>query len=193
LGNRWGIQTKFFIIPVIASILIFGAIGLGLSSDAFAKGQGQPKVTICHVDQDTGEKKTITVSNKAVDKHKQKHGDEEGECAASTDCSPEYWKNNTDVWPVPYTPGDSFNFVFFDQGPNVTLLEALNLNGGGENALARQAVAALLDAARDMDFEPSEIQIRTSVSEAFESGNTEIINNIKNDLENAIIACETED
>ena len=113
--------------------------------------------------------------------------------AASTDCSLGYWKNHTDVWPVPYTPGDSFNFVFFDQGPNVTLLEALNLKGGGENALARQAVAALLDAARDMDFEPSEIQIRTSVSEAFESDEPEIINNLKNDLENAIIACETED
>jgi len=81
LGNRWGIQSKFFIIPVIASILIFGVIGFGLSSDAFAKGQGQPKVTICHVDQETGEEKTISISNKAVSKHLANHiGDHSGEC-----------------------------------------------------------------------------------------------------------------
>jgi len=76
-----GIKSKFFIIPVIASILIFGAIGLGLSSDAFAKGQGQPKVTICHVDQETGEEKTISISNKALSKHVANHiGDHSGEC-----------------------------------------------------------------------------------------------------------------
>jgi len=81
LGNRLGIKSKFFIIPVIASILIFGVIGFGLSSDAFAKGQGQPKVTICHVDQETGEEKTISISNKAVSKHLANHiGDHLGEC-----------------------------------------------------------------------------------------------------------------
>jgi len=62
------------VIPVIASILIFGSLGFGLSSDdAFAKGQGQPKVTICHVDQETGEEKTISISNKAVSKHLANH------------------------------------------------------------------------------------------------------------------------
>jgi len=75
---RWG----KFTVPVLASILILGAFTVGYSiDDAFAKGDGQPKVTICHVDQETGEKETITVSNKAVDKHKEKHGDELGECA----------------------------------------------------------------------------------------------------------------
>jgi len=81
-----GIQSKLFIIPVIASILILGVLVSSLSiDDAFAKGDGQPKVTICHVDQDTGEKKTITISNKAVDKHKEKHGDEEGPCVDELD------------------------------------------------------------------------------------------------------------
>ena len=68
--------------PVLASILILGAFTVGYSfDDAFAKGNGQPKVTICHVDQDTGEEKTITISNKAVDKHIANHiGDHLGEC-----------------------------------------------------------------------------------------------------------------
>jgi len=75
-----GMRSKFTV-PVLASILILGAFTVGYSfDDALAKGNGQPKVTICHVDQETGEKETITVSNKAVDKHKEKHGDELGEC-----------------------------------------------------------------------------------------------------------------
>jgi len=40
MGNRWGIQSKFFIIPVIASILILG--GFGLSQDAFAPHSPSP-------------------------------------------------------------------------------------------------------------------------------------------------------
>jgi len=75
---RWG----KFTVPVLASILILGAFTVGYSfDDAFAKGNGQPKVTICHVDQETGEEKTITISNKAVSKHLANHiGDHSGEC-----------------------------------------------------------------------------------------------------------------
>jgi len=40
LGNRWGIQSKFFIIPAIASILILG--GFGLSQDAFSLHKPSP-------------------------------------------------------------------------------------------------------------------------------------------------------
>ena len=71
-----------FTVPVLASILILGAFTVGYSiDDAFAKGNGQPKVTICHVDQETGEEKTITISNKAVSKHLANHlGDHLGEC-----------------------------------------------------------------------------------------------------------------
>jgi len=71
-----------FTVPVLASILILGAFTVGYSiDDAFAKGNGQPKVTICHVDQETGEEKTISISNKAVSKHLANHiGDHSGEC-----------------------------------------------------------------------------------------------------------------
>ena len=75
-------MKSIWMTPVLASILILGAFTVGYSfDDAFAKGNGQPKVTICHVDQDTGEEKTITISNKAVDKHIANHiGDHLGEC-----------------------------------------------------------------------------------------------------------------
>ena len=71
-----------FTVPVLASILILGAFTVGYSiDDAFAKGDGKPKVTICHVDQETGEEKTISISNKAVSKHIANHiGDHLGEC-----------------------------------------------------------------------------------------------------------------
>jgi len=57
--------------------------GIAFSQSALAKGDnnGQPKVTICHVDQETGEEKTISISNKALSKHLANHiGDHSGEC-----------------------------------------------------------------------------------------------------------------
>ncbi len=76
-------------------------------------------------------------------------------------CTPGYWKNNAINWGasawVGYAPGDSFETVF---GVDVTLraggrrtvdaptlLQALSATGGGINALARHAVAALLNIA----------------------------------------------
>ena len=76
-------------------------------------------------------------------------------------CTPGYWKNNAKNWDhsawVGYLPEDSFETVFGvnvtlnDNGkktyPTPTLLQALDANGGGINALARHAVAALLNIA----------------------------------------------
>jgi hypothetical protein len=72
-------------------------------------------------------------------------------------CTPGFWKQDQhfDSW-VGFAPGDSFETVFGvdvtlrsgGQGTvdDPTLLDALNANGGGVNALARHAVAALLNA-----------------------------------------------
>jgi hypothetical protein len=76
-------------------------------------------------------------------------------------CTPGYWKNNAKNWEhsawVGYFPSDSFETVFSvnvtlrgarrTTYPTPTLLEALDANGGGINALARHAVAALLNIA----------------------------------------------
>ena len=108
--------------------------------------------------------------------------------AASTDCSLGYWKNHEDVWPAPYIPDTDYLDVF-DQStldPDVTLLQALKLKGGGENALARQSVAALLDAARNDGFSLDVNYVTQITNAAYNGGDIE---NTKNELENAIILC----
>ena len=71
--------TAIFGIAVLAAILLGG---LTFSQIAFANGNnGQEKVTICHVDQETGEEFTITVGAPAVPKHLANHqGDHLGPC-----------------------------------------------------------------------------------------------------------------
>ena len=80
-------------------------------------------------------------------------------------CTPGYWKQSQhfDSWTAPYDPTDSFNATF---GVNVTLsggttlLGALQSGGGGINALARHATAALLNAASpgvDSDFTTAQV------------------------------------
>jgi hypothetical protein len=76
-------------------------------------------------------------------------------------CTLGYWKNHTNRWSC-YSPGTLYGAVFGNncvEGtvgcPNdgipasiesLTLLQALEMGGGGEKALARQSVAALLNA-----------------------------------------------
>ena len=72
-------------------------------------------------------------------------------------CSPGFWrqKHHFNVWPNGYDPDDLFSDYFKEitvgAGPNritnPTLIETLKATGGGVSALARHAVAALLNAA----------------------------------------------
>lgn len=64
-------------------------------------------------------------------------------------CTPGYWKNHLDSWPTGYQPDKTFVGVFgveVPDHPDLTLEDAVNLKGGKGNALARHAVAALLNA-----------------------------------------------
>jgi hypothetical protein len=81
-------------------------------------------------------------------------------------CTPGFWKNNADkkhavAWvPTGYSPSDKFSDVFgvvitVRAGgrrtiTDPTLLQALKATGGGVDALARHAVAALLNAAHPL-------------------------------------------
>jgi hypothetical protein len=64
-------------------------------------------------------------------------------------CTPGFWRQpqHLDSW-TGYTPGDDFDTVFgtdyFD--PDITLLDAAWLGGGGVKKLARHGTAALLNA-----------------------------------------------
>jgi hypothetical protein len=99
-------------------------------------------------------------------------------------CTPGFWKNHPEEWPARFDPEDEFDEVFgvvIADDPDLTLGEALELGGGGENALARHAVAALLNAASgDVDFEFTVAEVINKVQEAIETGNIE---EVKNELE----------
>ena len=64
-----------------------------------------------------------------------------------TGCTPGYWRNHADRW-VGVSPGDDFDTTFGVDlfNPDITLGAAIALGGGGINALARHATAALLNA-----------------------------------------------
>jgi hypothetical protein len=62
-------------------------------------------------------------------------------------CTPGYWRNHADRW-FGVAPTDDFDTIFGVDlfQPNVTLGWAIWATGGGNNALARHATAALLNA-----------------------------------------------
>jgi len=63
-------------------------------------------------------------------------------------CTPGFFRNNLTSWPGGAEPGDDFDTTlmvdWFD--PDISLLDALVLKGGGLNALARHTAAAYLNA-----------------------------------------------
>ena len=95
-------------------------------------------------------------------------------------CTPGFWKNSVGSWPAGYLPGADFDATFGVNGfnPNISLLAALNLGGGGKEALARHAVAALLNSASDgVDYGMSTADVISAVQAAFASGDYESAKN----------------
>jgi hypothetical protein len=93
-------------------------------------------------------------------------------------CTPGYWKqeHHFDSWELtPYETGDSFDAAFgVTSTYDWTMLEALDANGGGENALARHAAAALLNASHpDVSYEYSTAEIIALVQGAYATGEYE--------------------
>jgi hypothetical protein len=102
-------------------------------------------------------------------------------------CTPGFWKNNAKNWGAVawygYTPGDWFDGVF-GCGPHITLLAALELKGGGENALIRHAVAALLNAESPwVAYATSSANIISSTCAALASGDKQIITDQKDEFD----------
>ena len=82
-------------------------------------------------------------------------------------CGPGFWKNHFDEWSATgYVPSDDFDVTFgvdiFD--PDITLEEALNAKGGGNNKVARHGTAALLNSVHpDIDYPLSEADVIAGV------------------------------
>lgn len=89
-------------------------------------------------------------------------------------CTPGYWKqrHHFDSW-VGYAPGDDFEAIFgVDANFGAeTLLEVLKQGGGGEKALGRHAVAALLNSATGgVSYEYSTVEVIALVQQAYNTG-----------------------
>lgn len=102
-------------------------------------------------------------------------------------CTPGYWKNHAgadshskggqkkpSAWEG-YSPGDDYDGTFgVTSSFGGTLIEALNRGGGGEIALGRHAVAALLNAAHSgVSYDLSEAEVKALVAAAYGSGDFE--------------------
>ena len=104
-------------------------------------------------------------------------------------CTPGYWRQSQhfDSW-VGYTTSQLFGPVFSVTpgfSPS-TLLNAVQLGGGGENALARHAVAAILNAANpDVNYAYSTAQIIAGVQNAYTTGDFETFKDLLDFANNA--------
>lgn len=100
---------------------------------------------------------------------------EEPECEFDEGCTLGYWKNHTDRWCDAYITCDLYGDIFEDASAelaDLTLLEVLNLGGGGIYNLGRQSVAALLNTcSSEVDFSYSDVEALISdVNDAFANG-----------------------
>jgi hypothetical protein len=96
-------------------------------------------------------------------------------------CTPGYWKQaqHFGSWTAPYAPATAFGSVFANAFPGKSLLQILETNSGGLNALGRHSVAALLNAASaDVDSGLSAQDVIDAFNAAFASGDYETQKNI---------------
>ena len=95
-------------------------------------------------------------------------------CQPLQGCTLGYWKNHTDRWCAEYSTSTLYGSVFSSAPAelrDLTLLQALNLGGGGIYNLARQSVAALLSAChKDVNYAITVKEIIAGVNKAFSSG-----------------------
>lgn len=86
-------------------------------------------------------------------------------------CTPGFWKNHLDVWPI---PTDTDFDTLFDRdafNPDITMSEAVDLKGGKLNALSRHAAAAYLNAVSSVvDFDLTVDEVVAAFQAAFDSG-----------------------
>jgi hypothetical protein len=94
-----------------------------------------------------------------------------GVFAAPEGCTPGYWKTHADAWAgTGYSPTDDFDTVFGVDAftPDITLMQAAWLGGGGANKLARHSVAALLNASdSEVNYPLTQAEVLASVQNAY--------------------------
>ncbi|MEH6586716.1 MAG: hypothetical protein V7720_09155, partial [Halioglobus sp.] len=112
--------------------------------------------------------------------------------------TPGFWKNNAEQWDAIAWPHLSQDQLLFEptqllstlfpalegsQQGGLSLEDALDLNGGGEKALIRHAVAAVLNAAQPLIPYPLTLaEVLNSVNEALQAGDKKTIEALKDEL-----------
>jgi len=95
------------------------------------------------------------------------------ECVVNEGCTPGFWRQSQHfVYWTGYAPTDLYETVFgVDATGNPTLLEAVWAGGGGENALLRHSVAALLNStSSSVDYAYTTAQVIAIVQNAYATG-----------------------
>ncbi len=100
-------------------------------------------------------------------------------------CSHGYWENvEKHPWPNSYKTDDKLSEHFGTYAPDLTLIEALKYSGSDwPSKLAREAVAALLNAASGMNYALSVDEVKSLVSSEFQYGNESSIEALHTKLE----------
>jgi hypothetical protein len=90
-------------------------------------------------------------------------------------CTPGFWKNHPAAFAgTGVMPSSSLSSVGFNVAPALTFQQALELNGGGLNALLRHAAAAYLNAASpSVNYPFTTAQVVSMTNSAIASGNYE--------------------
>ncbi len=103
-------------------------------------------------------------------------------------CTPGYWKNHTENWPVDATTA-LWDDYFSVGDPSWTLLEAVNMKGGKDKALVRHAAAAILNALHpDKNYPLSVAEIQALVNGAYGTQDWESVKNLLD--ENNNLGCD---
>jgi hypothetical protein len=97
--------------------------------------------------------------------------------ASGEGCAFEFWRTeeNLQLWPEGRPPTHSAGEYF----PELTYLDVLWLDGGGLNALGREAVAGILNAAHpEVEYGVTASQVRGAFMQAAASGEYESLKNV---------------
>ena len=97
-------------------------------------------------------------------------------------CTPGHWKNWTGLGPQanhwPIAVNSLFSGPFDNAFSGKTMLQVLNLGGGGLNALGRHTVAAYLNAlSPSVDYDLSPAEVISKFNDVFPGGNYEALKN----------------
>lgn len=165
----WPVQYDIFrsdngVLVHIGNGSTTGNLDVSFTPDSLSPGETKVYAIFVAVFVPGQEKPTKLSGQWRVDCGKEPPGGGEG-------CTPGFWKNHEDVWPIPTDTDFDTLFGRDAYSPDITMLDAVNLRGGQLNALSRHAAAAYLNAeSAVVDFDMTTAEVVATFQAAFDSG-----------------------